>query len=152
MGDLALCVMDIVRAWCGSPSIYLEIKLLRGTHSEVGKANSLPGDSIDKKGKMDFPPDRLEIFAILVSILSLYNCWISGSHPKLETRWERNLSWQVIATGATYFFTFKNHLIVCSSYFLKESIRIGFRSRLPWQNSLHFLRLEINIAEFHYRP
>ena len=34
IGAFALCVKDKMDAWCGSPSIYLEIRLLRGMQSE----------------------------------------------------------------------------------------------------------------------
>jgi len=38
IGDFVLCVKGKVEALCGSPSYYLEIRLMRGGHSEVGKA------------------------------------------------------------------------------------------------------------------
>ena len=49
---------------------------------------------------------KLQIPAMLLSILNFYNCWISSSYPKRETRWEKSLSWQDIATWATYLSAF----------------------------------------------
>ena len=42
MGDFALCVKGKVDALCGNPSFYLEIRLMRGGHSQVGKVELGP--------------------------------------------------------------------------------------------------------------